>query len=386
MRGRTISALGLVLGLFLAVEAAAHRPLPPSQVVNAPDSAAALSARLDWARQQAASKGLKSGYWAGYSIRRMMGEHSTIGSWYGRPWLDHVTIESLIFPKKPGEPQPSDAEVLREAARKALEAFERPERSDKKVWKDIGIFLKFEPASARRSLSVEVSDLKLAFDFEGRPLYWLGPAPDGESVALLKKFYEGGANWRMKADFLSAISVHKAPLQVVPFMEGVLKSSAPADLRSEAASEIGEQDDPKAIPILKRILQSDPSAEVREGAVSGLVEMTGPEALDLLIETALGAGDEDLRREAIQGLAEKAAERVRTTMIRPAFDERETEVQRQAVEALGDLDSAEALPALARLAETHENPEVRIAAIEALGDLEDAAAVTILIKLARGWF
>jgi len=389
MRGRSlIYPLLLVLGLQPL--AGWKKPVPPGQILIAPDSAARLSDRFTWAARQPTLPIFAKGYWIGYSIQRLMGEYSFMGSWhgwFGRPEQIEPTIEYLIAVKIKGEPpKRPDNEILREAARKALDEAERNEAPERLVRKEIGIFLKFGPGPRPGLLLVELSDLALSFDFEGLPLVWLGSVRNDESVSYLESLYRTEAAWDKKEDLLSAITVHQEPRSVIPFLDGVLKNNAPQTIRAEAAEGLGEQDDAQSVPILRRVIRSDTSSAVRERAISGLVEMSRPEALELLIETARQAPDEELRKEAVRGLAEKASEKVGPPAARAAFDDKETEVQRQAVEVMAELPPAEALPVLARIAETHANPEVRRAAIEALGELEDPAAVTILIRLIKGRF
>jgi HEAT repeats len=384
MRGRR-SVYLLLLALGLQPLAGWKKPAPPSQISIAPDSAARLTDRFVWAARQTTPPVFAKGYWIGYSVQRLMGEHSYIGSWHGwsgRPEQNEPTIEYLISVKIHGEPaKRPDDDILREAARKALEEAERKEAPERQVRKEIGIFLKFGPGPRPGPLFVELSDLALNFDFEGLPLLWLGSAPNGESISVLENLYRTASGWDRKREFISAISNHQEPRSVIPFLDGVLRSDAPPAIREEAADGLGEQDDAQAVPILRRIIRSDASSGVRESAVSALAEMSRPEALDLLIETARKAPDKGLRREAVHGLAEKASEKIGRASGRTVFDANETEVQRQAVEVMSELPPAEALPALARIAETHANPEIRRAAVEALGDLEDPAAVTILIRL-----
>jgi len=386
MRGqRSVFLLLLVLVLGLQSLAGWKRPAPPGQILVAPDAAARLADRFAWAARQSKLPALAGGYWIGYSIQRTMGEHSYIGSWHSWSFpsdMNEPSIEHLITVKIKGEPpKRPDEEILREAARKALEEAERKEGPGRRIRKDIGLFFRFPPETGRNSSPIEISNLELSFDFEGLPLLWLGPAKNDESVAHLEALYRSAVKPAGKEEFLSAISIHQEPRIVIPFLDGVLKSGATEGMRDEAVDGLGEQDDARAVPILRRIIRFDASSSIRESAVSALVEISGPEALELLIETARQAPDEELRREAVRGLAEKASDKIERLPARAAFDDKETEVQTRAVEAVAELPPAEALPVLARIAELHANPGVRRAAVEALGELEDRAAVTILIRL-----
>jgi len=389
MRGRNVLIL-LLLGLGLQPLAGWKKPAPPSRILIAPDPAARLADGFAWAARQTAPPAFAKGYWVGYSIQRLMGERSYIGSWHGwsgRPDNAEPTIESLIAVAKNGPPpKRPDDEIIREAARKALEAAERPDRSEdpeRRIKKNVGLFFKFAPGVKRGSPSVELSNLDLSFDLEGLPLVWLGAAPNAESFAHLEALFRAESEPGLKEDFLSAIVMHQEPRIIVPFLDNVLKSAAPPALRESAVDGLGDQDDAAAVPILRRILRFDPSSSFRESAVSALAGMSCPEALDLLIETARQTADAELRKEAARGLAEKAAERIERSVARAFFDDKETEVQRQAVETLAELPPAEALPTLARIAETHANPDIRRAAAEALGELDDRAAVAVLVHLIK---
>jgi len=273
---------------------------------------------------------------------------------------------------------------LRAAAERALqEAGGRP-RLEAKVMKEIAILMRFPAAGGRDPADVEISNMTLSGDLDGLPLFWLGPAADAESVVLLKEYYERARTERAKERLLWAVSIHQSPDLVIPFLDKILNSREPDDIREDAAIFLGEQDDPRALDLLKKVLASDPSSEVRENAVWGLQEMTLPAAEDLIIETALKTKDREVRENAVQALAEKASRKAVAALEKIAFDDRETEIQKHAVYAFNELPGREGLPYLIKIARTHHNPEVRKAAIYALGDSKDPEAVKALIDIIKG--
>ena len=371
--------------VFAFVVSAMTTAAAPVLVLRHPNLAAPLADRWEWAFGQAGGPDCRNGFWAGYSIRRKMSEHSFIGCWNWPPRNGDRTLEDVIAGViRPPRDRVRDEQAVKVAARKALDEIEGRSVPDRIVDKDIAILLKFGPSAGRTPSAVEICDVRSLFDPKGLPLLWLGPASDKDSLAVLDRFYSGPAGVRIKQDFIQAVGLHQSPGLAVPFLAGAVVPTNPEALRREAAEALGDQDDPRAVEILRRLAGADVSTEVRREAVSALAECKAPTALDALIEAALKSPDEDVRREAMDGLAEKASARAVQTLDQAAFSDPDTEVQKEAVSALAELPRSEALPHLAKVARTHANPEVRRAAISALGDLGGAEAIAILADLARG--
>ena len=375
----------VLAAVAIAAAAGAAQARQAGNVIRHPRPTDPLAGRLEWALGEAKGDAFKGGFWAGFSIRRLMGEHSYIGSIHGSGRGTGFTLEELIYGKRtPTEKFISGDRALREAAERALEEAEGRPRTEAKVTKEIAVLVRFPAAGGREPAHVDISNMTLSGNLRGLPLFWLGPAADTESVALLKGYYEKAGSEKAKESLLWAVSVHQNPDLVIPFLDKILNSREPEEIRKDAAIFLGEQDDPRALDLLKKALASDPSSEVRENAVWGLNEMTLPAAEDLLIETALKAKDGDVREHAVQALAEKASRKAVAALEKIAFDDRETEIQKQAVYAFSDLPGKEGLPYLIKIAKTHHNPEVRKAAIYALGDSKDPEAVKALIDIVKG--
>ena len=73
-------------------------------------------------------------------------------------------------------------------------------------------------------------------------------------------------------------------------------------MRADAAEDLGDQPDARALEILKRTARADASLEVRKAAVSGLTEMELPAAFDALVDLALHERETKIRIEAIEAL------------------------------------------------------------------------------------
>jgi hypothetical protein len=357
---RGIGLLGLVL--FIGAGSA------EAQVIRHPGQAGTLAERFEWARREAA--GAKKMFYVGFSIRRLMGEHSMFGTNIEGAFGGGQTLEEMIYGRRPAT-EKNAAEVPGGAAR------------ERKIWKEVAILLKFASSAASDPSSVGAANLSMMVRLGDIPLYWLGPAEDGESLARLIAHFDKSPAGELRESLLHVIALHRKPDQVIPVLERVINGRDSESVRAEAAEYLGEQDDVRALPILKRLLGADPSLEVRKGAVAGLVELDLPEAADTLIEFALRGREKEIRNEAIQGLAEKATKKTIGTLEQLAYSDKDTEIQKEAVQALADLPEKDGLPYLIRVAKTHADPAVRIEAIEALGEFHDPAAVQALVEIIR---
>jgi len=357
---RWIGLFGLVL--FIGAGSAA------AQVIRHPGQAGTLAERFEWARREAA--GTKKTFTIGFSIRRLMGEHSMFGTNIEGAFGGGRTLEEMIYGRRPATEQ------------KSIGVSGTPAR-ERQVWKEIAILFKFSSPAALEPSSVGAANLSMAVRLGEIPLYWLGPAEDGESLARLIAHFDKSPAGELREGLLHVIALHRKPDLVIPLLERVINGKDPESLRAEAAEYLGEQDDVRALPILKRLFGAETSIEVRRGAVSGLVELDLPEAADILIEFALHGREKEIRNEVIQGLAEKATQKTIGTLEQLAYSDKDTEIQKEAVQALADLPDNTGLSYLIRVAKTHADPAVRIEAIEALGEFHDPAAVQALVEIIR---
>ena len=357
----------------------------PGLVLKHPDPAAPLSARWNWAFQKASGSAFADGYWAGYSIRRKMSENSFIGSWNSTPRPEERTLEQILSGSgRPAADPKADARSVREAAQRALDEIDGRTKPKRIVDKDIAILFRFGNSSGSVPVEIEICDMRSLFDPKAKPLVWLGPAGDPESMVVLDRFFFGPAGIEVKKDIVWAAGLHQTSGLALPFLEKAAAPASPEAIRREAAEALGDQTVPRAVEVLRRIIADDRSIEVRKEAVDALASSDVPSALDALIEAAEKSPDKDVREAALEGLAEKASERAVAALGRAAFNDQDTEVQKGAVEALADLPKAEALPALTKIARTHANPEVKKAAIEALAEIGGPTVIMVLAELARG--
>jgi hypothetical protein len=380
-----MSTLGLILALAGTLAA--------SQIVRHPAPSGPLAERLDWAFQEAAKMGAGQGFWVGFGIRRLMGEHSQMGM--NVSFTSGVpALEELIYGRRPAaERSISAGEGLGAPGGKAAETSGVRAR-ERQVLREIAILMKFTApgatgaqratgAGARKPQSVSACSLVYGASLEDLPLFWLGPAADDDSIRLLVGFYGPEASESLRASLVEAIALHRKPDFVVPFLERILNGREPEKLRADAAEFLGDQDDVRALDILRRIVRTDASLEVRKGAVSGLTEMEQPASADVLIDLALHERNAEVREDAIQGLAEKATKATIAALEQLVAADKDVEIQKRAVSALADLPDKGGLPYLIKIAKTHPLRDVRVEAIEALGDFHDPAAAKALIEIIK---
>lgn len=384
---------------LIASGAPAKISVPPGRAPGAdagqafiqPRPSGPIADRVAWARGEAKANRWDKGFWLGFGIRRLMGEHSTMG-WY--PWGGsemHLTLDDLINGRKtPLEKEVANDQAARgtaasmPAAARSFAAKQREDEPERLVMREIGILVRLTAMESEFPADIRVSNLDLPFDFEELPFVWVGMAADSDSLAFLIPLYAKAAAGEDKRSILWAIGLHRDAASVVPFIERILAGKESEEIRAEAAACLGEQNEPKALELLLKTIKADPSSDVRERAVSGLIEMELPAAAEALISLALNGAQRHIRSEAVRGLAEKATAATVKVLEKIATGDKDREIQEEAIHALADLPSRSGLPYLISLVKTHPVAAVRKEAVDAIGDMGGAEAVRILTELAKG--
>ncbi len=365
--------------------------LGPGQVLIEPQPSGPIAERAAWARGQAKANRWERGFWLGFGIRRLMGEHSSMG-WFpwGRPGA-HVTLDDIINGgKTPIEKKVADDQAARGTAASmpgaaaAFAARERGDEPERPVMKEIGLLFRFKGGEKDFPADIRVSNLNLPFDFEELPFIWVGMVTDAESLAYLMPLYGAAGALDDKRSLLWAIGLHRDPAVVVPFIERILAGKEKEEIRAEAVACLGEQNDPKALDLVLRTIKADPSEEVREHAVEALVELEIPAAAVALISLAQNGPGQRLRGEAVRGLAARADAASVKALEMIAGADKDPEVQKEAIHALADLPKRSGLAYLVTLVRTKSDATVRKEAVEAIGEVGGADAVKFLAQLARG--
>lgn len=394
-----LACLYLVAGGAPAGSAGGAMIVPPGraeapgsvQVFIHPRPSGPIADRIAWARGEAKANRWDKGFWLGFGIRRLMGEHSEMG-WH--PWAGpetHLTLDDLINGRKtPLEKKVANDQAARgtaasmPAAARVFAARPRGDDPERPVVKEVGILFRMTAAESEFPADIRISNLNLPFDFEELPFVWVGMAADAESLSCLIPLYARAAAANDKRSLLWAVGLHRDSAAVVPFIEKILAGKESEEIRAEAASCLGEQNEPRALELLLKTIKADPSHEVREQAVGALVEMELPASTDALLAFAADGADRRIRGEAVHGLAEKASAATVKLMEKISAGDKDPEIQKEAIHAFADLPGRSGLPHLINLVKTHPDAEVRKEAVETIGDLGGAEAVRILTELAKG--
>ncbi len=358
-------------------------PKLPAEVIQYAGGAKTLDLRLAWGLEEASKHDRSRGVWIGYSIRRLMNENSMIGSWSDDRARISLTIAEILAGKREMALQAPGEDSVRHTAKNVLEGLETT-RQEKKVLKDIAILCRYDAGKPAVLDAVRMSNLDLSFDFEDRPLIWLGAAADEESIALIKRQFAESRGDKVRENLLAAAGVHGTPALIIPFLEKVLTGGGPDDLRKEAAFWIGQQSDASCLRILVRAAQSDNSREVREGAVFAISQVELPEAVDELIALARGDSRPDVKKQSIFWLGQIASKKAGAALEDFARNGGSAEIQEQAVFALSELPDNQGLEPLIKLAKTHPDPRIRKKAVFWLGESKDPRALQTLIEIIKG--
>ena len=377
-----VAALAVAAAALVAA-APADRHRPPAQVFDRSASAGDLAAKFDRVLTEATKSAAGRGFRVGYAIDRLQGENSHIGSFWSDRWIQELTVADVLAGRS--RPQiAGETGDIRGAAGAALERIESQGRPEKKVLKELGFFLKYGPGSPPVLADVGMSNLDLSFDFEDLPLYWLGKAPEEESLRLVEALFGRNRGEEVREGLIAAAGCHGTPALVLPFLEKVLGGDGADDLRKDAAFWIGQQNDAQGLRLLIKTARSDRSAEVREGAVFGISQVELPAAVDELVALARGADKRDVRKQAVFWLSQVASKKSGGVLEDIAASDGDLEIREQAVFALSQLENDQGLEALIRLARTHRDARIRKKAVFWLGESDDPRALEAIIAIIKG--
>jgi len=353
------------------------------QVTKYTGSPSSLSARWTWATGDGGRSASGGGYWIGYGIERMMGEHSFTGSFYSDRERNHPTLRELLTGMKS---EPSLGEMGGFSGRMSgnVTVGDGNERTEKMVKKEVGILFHLPGTGKREIDDVKVSNLTLHVDFGGDPLVWMGSADENESVALLIDRFEEASREDPKESILMAIGFHRDTKAAYEFLRDVLRGSGPEDLRGDAAFWLGQTGSDEARKILIESAMNDGSEEVREKAIFALSEMDGEKALDDLISVARKHPNRETRKHAAFWIGQKAGKKALGVLKDLAYNDEDTEVQRSAMFALTQIDNDGGVEELVRIAKNHPNRKIRKDAIFWLGQSEDPRALDVLVDIVKG--
>lgn len=318
---------------------------------------ASLQERVNWVSKSA---NRNKAIWIGYSVSRWMGRNETFlsgvsfsGSFKNS---NKPTLQEWIYGVR--EPEVTN---IKEVAKAELNRNEK--QSQVKVWKEVGIFQRFE-AGAKIPSRTQVMNLTISATFDA-PLYWLGQAKHEESFLYMSSLYSETRNANQKEDLMCAIGIHP-PAQAFPFLKRILTTDEPEEPQEAAAIFIGELNAPESLGLLQRVAETSVHENVREAAIVGISEMESDEALATLYEIARSHQDRDLRETAIAMLADKEKEKAVRFLEQIAWFDPDDDIRETAVAMLAESDAG--VPALLKIMEEHPSAETREIAIYMLAE------------------
>ena len=380
-----LAALAAGAGLAAAAEHGSNRP--PSAVVR-PDATGAAAGRpalegnIAWALGQAPKAAPGRAFWVGYSIDRLQGEHSHIGSFRSGSAGRDLTVAEILAGRRPRKPRQARARSSgKRRGRRSM--ISRAGQAREEGRQRARLLPQYEPGKTPVLSQARPGNLELAFDFEGLTLFWLGKVPEDMSLALVERLYKPPAmttsgktssRWRAVTGLRRR---HSRP-------RGDPGSDASDELRKNAAFWIGQQNDAEGLKLLAKTARQDRSEEVREGAVFAISQIELPAAVDEIIALARSAEQRDVRKQAVFWLGQMASEKSGRALEEFARKDADTEIQEQAVFALSQLPENQGVDALIKLAKTHPDPRIRKKAVFWLGECDDPRALETLIGIVKG--
>jgi HEAT repeat protein len=352
-------------------------------IIQHSNSTQKLKNRWKWAIKKSKGTEYKDGFWIGYSINRLMGENSYIGSFRSDRYEKEKSLAEIVYGKftKPQQENLTDDQKVREAAKKVIEELENPNKPDEKIFKEIAFLFRFDRPSKDLN-EIEVSNLSLHVDLDNFPLIWIGKTNDAESVNLLEKQYNKNLSDEVKEDLITAVALHKTSDQVVDFLSEIILDTEPNDVREKAVFWIGEHETNKTLKLLTKTAQRDRSTDVREKAVFSIYRMESEKANDVLVDLVYHANKRQVREKAIFWLGQKDSPKAAPILEDIAINDADRELQQKAIFGISQLKDNKSTNILIKLAKKHPNKESRKKAIFWLGQKASKKAAATLEDVA----
>ncbi len=358
---------------FILVGSILSSPAFSRQIVKVPNPGDSLEDRFEWALKAA---GTGEDFFVGYSIRRMMGEDSSIhcGDYHASEAA--ATLRDILAGKEAGK---------KTVKKEAVGPNGHSKKSQAKVEKDLAVMFVYAAGTKGRRAwkSIVINNIDSPLHLGNGNIYWLGPVEQEGSVAYLLRLFREQTNIKPRKNLLTAISLHDRSPGVVPFLKKTLNSDLPDELREDAAFWLGNHQAPEAVSILSRAAESDRSEKVREKSVFGLYLVESEASVDALIHLARKASYLEVRKKAIFWLGQKAAKKSADVLGDIALNDTKMEIQTSAVFALSQLPDGQGLPPLIKIAKTHPGLQVRKKALFWLGQSEDPRALELFENILK---
>ncbi|MBI1762794.1 MAG: HEAT repeat domain-containing protein [Acidobacteria bacterium] len=270
---------------------------------------------------------------------------------------------------------------------------------------------------------VKTLNVNEPYQFENRPVYWLGNVDAGQSLAQLETLLRANqADTSEKSivrSIVRAISYHDHP-RVVGLLEEVAQKEQSFELQRSAIASLGSIGSKESLDALdklfnnaspalkkeivrayryagdraneKRVLdrltalaKSNETADIRAEAVRRIASFRGDAVADRLFEIYDALGDQQLKREILQAVSigDSVNERVIKRLITIAKSGSDAELQRAAVRRLGGERGDDQLDALIEIYDSVAVDGVREEVINRLARSNNRKASDKLLKIAK---
>lgn len=350
------------------------------EIIKALSEQTSLRERWAWAQEQVDQSKFDTGGWIAYSIERMMGENSMIGSFSTIPERNRPTLYELITGIRIQDP----VDEMRKRTSQVLSRSDR-KQEERQVLREVAFMFRFSRRSNVEEHLEEIrpTNVNLRVDLQDLPLVWLGKADREESLEFLKGLYGSSATGKQKRRILMACGMHQTPA-AFDFMKSIVEGDDEKGVRSEAVFWMGQQNFAGALQYLTSVVKNDESQEVAEKAVFAISQIKDEKATDVLIDLGKNASSRNLRKKAVFWLGQRASKKATESLRDFVYKGDDIEVQKQAVFALTQTDGFEGVTEIIRIAKTHPHPAIRKQAIFWLGQSDDPRAFDAIVEIAKG--
>jgi len=340
-------------------------------VIKHRDENRSLSQRYEWAVKEVRRSNVRAGFWIGYSIEKLMGENSFIGSISKSsgedrsPDADRISLQEMITGEKPAfrPPGRSDEESLRAAVEAALSVVDKKDSPRKQVLKQVAVLFGYEAGDPGLDKidHIRLSNLSLASDLKSRPLFWLGKTRQEESIEFLEEFFKRSESVKIRKRLVSAMSHHSDTERTLPIVTEIALNDPEAFVRKEAVygvSRFSSRRDARLT--LERIAFDDAEVGVQKEAVYRISRWRDP--VGQLINLGKNHHNKSVRKEAIYRLSQQtASEEAVQALEEMIFDDPDVGVQKEALYRISQLPESESR--LIGVARSHDKVSVRKEAI-----------------------
>jgi HEAT repeat protein/beta-lactamase regulating signal transducer with metallopeptidase domain len=369
--------------------AAANRPSTPStdassavqsevssqeQVVRHAAPGEPLESRWQWATAEAGRRG-DSRYWVAYAFERMLPAgriHVDDSAGWSSDDVHGVPLGARVYgPSFTGPPEAASASGPTDGP---------PRETNGMVRQPVLVLFQMlrTQADAPRVERVSVRTASAGMSLHGAPLYWLGSGSTAESFDWLRGQVDEMQDVRLQGTVVEAISMHDEADRVVPFLEQVIGSNRPDEVREEAAEGAAWHPTDGSVALLRATALKDRSTRIREEAAETLGDIRTPAAAAAVDELLRVAQPESVREEAVEATAAQQDSKALETLAAVAMEDSSPNIQEEAIEAIAAFPASSGVPLLERIARTHPNTDMRAEAVETLGELDPAAAADVL--------